>query len=142
MLQNLPIHDLFVREIPAREEQGLTRWLALRDADHLLRRFGQAEVLRLSPESIPALRCRAVADEVWCLLEGQIACRWRDTRNDSPSKDAVYSTTFDRPALMLVPFGVAFGCRALTEGCLLLRISTHADGEHEGDRTLPWEADA
>jgi hypothetical protein len=43
------------------------------------------------------------------------------------------------PTIVLAPFGVAFGARALDSPALLLRLATHDDHEHEGDQALPWE---
>lgn len=139
MPEVFPIHDLFIRRIPTIEEPNATRLLALRDTDHLLRRFGQAEVVHTLPGSKARLRSREVADEVWALIEGQVEFVWHDLRQDSPTYDRWHRLTCDKPTLVLVPFGVAFGYRALAGSASLLRLTTHSDGEHDGDQELNWE---
>jgi hypothetical protein len=137
--ESLPIHDLFIRPITANRAESETRWEALKYEDHLLRRFGMAEVLRIEADLQPYLRVRSVADEVWALIEGRVEFRWHDLRTDSPTHDEECRRTCGDPTLVLAPFGVAFGFRPLGESALLLRFSTHVDGTHEGDQRLPWE---
>lgn len=139
MSEKLPIHDLFIREIPARLDGSETRWEALTDEQHLLRRFGMAEVVRVEADAQPYLRLRSVADEVWALIEGRVEFRWLDLRLDSPTNGAEHQLICEQATQVLAPFGVAFGFRPLEGPALLLRFATHADGFHEGDRRLPWE---
>ncbi|MGD8554039.1 MAG: hypothetical protein PVJ32_01265 [Anaerolineales bacterium] len=133
MSEALPIHDLFIRQIPAQDELGIRRWIALRDRDHLLRRFGQAEVVQVSPEALPDLQVRSVADEVWALIEGQAEFVWRDQRPESPTHDAEYRAKCTQPTLLLVPFGVAFGFQAIGGQALMLRLSSHSEGANDQD---------
>ena len=139
MPEVFPIHDLFIRRIPTIEEPNATRLLALRDTDHLLRRFGQAEVVRAKPESEIRLRSREVADEVWALIEGKVEFVWHDRRQDSPTYDRWHHLICDKPTLVLVPFGVAFGYRVLVGSASMLRLTTHPDGEHDGDQEFNLE---
>jgi dTDP-4-dehydrorhamnose 3,5-epimerase-like enzyme len=134
-----PIHDLFIRELTVEETDGLTKFHVLCDEDHLLRRFGEVLVIRKSPGRSETLCLREVADEVWTLIEGQVEFAWHDLRQDSPSQGHWHHLHAETPTLVLAPFGVAFGCRALEEPALLIRLSTHAEGEHSGDREMPWE---
>ena len=140
MSTQYPIQDLFVKTLAASQADGLTRWLALSDQDHLLRRFGLAEVVRVPAGADTGLRLREVADEVWALIEGQVEFVWRDVRSASPTHDHRHRLTCSQPTLVLVPFGVAFGVRSLNSAALLLRLATHVDGAHQGDRSMPWEA--
>jgi hypothetical protein len=144
MSDAFPIHDLFIRPLAQVEEPGITRWPALADSDSLLRRFGQAEVVRVSPDRAADLRLRRVADEVWALIEGTVEFAWLDLRPGSPSTGFRHQVTCARPTLVLAPFGVAFGMRALAGPALLLRLATHAESDpaSQGDLTLPWEATA
>jgi dTDP-4-dehydrorhamnose 3,5-epimerase-like enzyme len=135
-----PIHDLFIQSIPAEQDGNLTRWLAIRDRDHLLRRFGMAEVVRVEPNTRSTLRIRSVADEVWILIEGKVNFFWLDQREGSPTLNHQHHLIPDQPTLVLVPFGVAFGYSTMDAPALLLRIATHADGEHEGDYEIAWES--
>ncbi len=144
MSESFPIHDLFIRPLTHVEEPGVSRWTALRDTDHLLRRFGQAEAVRISPDRPADLRLRPVADEVWALLEGEAEFAWLDLRPGSPSRGVRHQMSCAEPTLVLAPFGVAFGVRAIGGPALLLRLATHASGDpaSEDDRSLPWEGTA
>jgi len=135
----LPIHDLFIRRIPAERDGSEQRWIALQDGDHLLRRFGLAEVVRVEADLQPAMRLREAADEVWALIEGKVEFRWHDHRSDSPTSGVEHRIVCDTSTLVLSPFGVAFGFRPLGGPALLLRLATHAEGSHDGDRRLSWE---
>ena len=139
MSETLPIHDLLIRRISSKQDALATRWVAIQDGDHLLRRFGLAEVVRAEPDRQPFLQLRSSADEVWTLIEGQVEFRWLDLRAGSPTQDQEHRFICDNPTLVLAPFGVAFGVRPLEGSALLLRLATHADGTHEGDRRLAWE---
>jgi hypothetical protein len=138
---NYPIHDLYIRPLETASEPGLRRWLALCESDQLLRRFGEAEIIRLEPGASPGITLRMVADEAWALLDGAIEAFWQDRRPRSPSRGAHLRQRFERPVLLLAPFGVAFGVRALQNGALLARFATYMrrDPECGEDLALPWE---
>ena len=140
MRDALPIHDLFIRRITAERNGSELRWVALQDGDHLLRRFGLAEVVRVEADFQPALRLRGAADEVWALIEGKVEFRWHDLRSDSPTNGVEHNIVCDTSTLVLAPFGVAFGYRPLDGPALLLRLATHAEGTHDDDRRLSWES--
>ena len=142
MTETKPIHDLYIRELTLEETNGLTKFHVLRDDDHLLRRFGQVQAIRKLPGRSETLCLREVADDVWALIEGEVEFAWHDLRQDSPSQDHWHHLRTKTPTLVLAPFGVAFGCRALEDPTLLIRLSTHAEGEHSGDREIPWEFEA
>jgi dTDP-4-dehydrorhamnose 3,5-epimerase len=134
-----PIHDLYIEQLTLNHDHGLTSWVPLRDDDHLLRRFGQVEVMQMDPAAPPRCQLRAIADEAWALLSGSAEFRWRDFRAVSPTEGRRFSLQLREPTVVLVPFGVGFGVQALQQGVLLVRISTHEDGTHPGDRILTWE---
>lgn len=138
-IKPLPIHDLYIRSISSKRDGPETRWEALKHEDHLLRRFGFSEVLRVEVDAQPYLSVRSVADEVWALIEGRVEFRWRDLRPDSPTNGAEHRLICEQPTQVLAPFGVAFGLRPLDESALLVRFATHADGLHNGDRRIAWE---
>ena len=142
MSEALPIHDLFIRRISSKRDASLTRWVAMQDDDHILRRFGLAEVVRAEPGMQLSLQLRSAADDVWALIEGQVEFRWLDLRAYSPTHGAEHRITCDEPTLVLAPFGVAFGFRPLEESALLLRLATHVEGTHDGDQRFPWENSA
>jgi mannose-6-phosphate isomerase-like protein (cupin superfamily) len=137
--KDVPIHDLYTREIAVEKDDADQHWTALQDSDHLLRRFGLAEVVRACSETKPSMNLRIVADEVWALIEGRVEFAWHDLRTESPTYGNQHRFICERPTLVLAPFGVAFGFRSLDETALLLRLATHPENTHEGDRRLPWE---
>jgi dTDP-4-dehydrorhamnose 3,5-epimerase-like enzyme len=98
-----------------------------------------AEVVRVEADMQPYLRLRSIADEVWVLIEGRVEFRWFDMRSDSPTNGAEHHFICEKATQVLAPFGVAFGYRPLDGPALLLRLATHADGLHDGDRRLAWE---
>jgi dTDP-4-dehydrorhamnose 3,5-epimerase len=141
MLHAFAIHDLYARALmPMASEMGESLRL-LRFEDHLLRRFGLAELVRLAPDHPVDLRMRVVADEVWILIEGQAEFAWHDLRPGSPTEDRKDRLMCLGPTLVLAPFGVAFGYRAVGERASLIRLATHAETETENIRVLPWEDD-
>lgn len=137
--ENRRIHDVFVKSIERVESDGTVRWPIIRYQDHLLRRFGQADVVRALPGEIGRLRLRQVADEVWALIDGRVEFVWVDLREGSPTRGERDRLRCMEPTLVLAPFGVAFGYQALEAPALLLRLATHADGQHPADRFLDWE---
>jgi hypothetical protein len=134
-----PIHDLYVSELKPIELDGQIRMPILSFKDHLLRRFEFAESILLNPKYQTDMKVRAVADEIWISLRGKARFTWLDLRSYSPSYEARYEIQVENPTRVLAPFGVAFGIQTLDEPVHLIRFSTHPEGEHEGDRVIPWE---
>ncbi len=139
MTNDYPIHDLFIGKLKAIEEGGEVRIPILSFNDHLLRRFGFVDSVRLEPGYQSGLNVREVADEIWACLSGKVLFHWLDLREGSPSFNRCHELLLQEPTLALVPFGVAFGIRTFDEPAYLIRLSTHLEGDHEGDRSLPWE---
>jgi hypothetical protein len=103
--------------------------------DHLLRRFGREEIIRLQPgEAFRILRGRA--DEVWILVDGSADLDLEDTRAVSPTSGERRSIKIVGPTRLLLPFGVRMDLRAVSP-TLLLRIMTHSETE---DRPSPEAA--
>jgi dTDP-4-dehydrorhamnose 3,5-epimerase-like enzyme len=131
---HLNIHDGRVEAFePAWEPEG-ARWTVLRSHDSWLRRFGQADVVRLDGGTSRGFRVRRRADEVWALLEGQATFRWVDLREGSPSRGMRDEFAADSPVLVLAQFGVAFSVEG--RKALLLRLCTHSDDE-DPPETVP-----
>jgi hypothetical protein len=139
MTNKYPIHDLFISELEPIEMDGQIRMPILSFQDHLLRRFEFAESILLDTKVQTDLKIRAVADEIWISLSGKVQFTWLDMRNYSPSYGSRYEIQSDKPMRVLAPFGVAFGIQTFDEPVHLIRFSTHPEGEHEGDRVIPWE---
>jgi dTDP-4-dehydrorhamnose 3,5-epimerase-like enzyme len=139
MSDGFTIHDLYSRPVSLRTDERGEHWTLLRFEDHLLRRFGLAELIRSDPAAPSELRMRPVADEIWILLEGQAEFAWHDLRPGSPTLARTDRLTCSEPTLVLVPFGVAFGYRPIDGRATFLRLATHAETTDEGARTLPWE---
>jgi mannose-6-phosphate isomerase-like protein (cupin superfamily) len=114
------IHDVVVSQL--HPEDG--RILALRRDDHLLRRFGAAEILRLNPgQTFGSLR--KTADEIWAVLEGEADVRLEDQRPDSPTIGTSDSFRAVPDTRILVPFGVRAELRPVGSSLVLLRLMTH-----------------
>lgn len=141
MTPHVTIHDLYIRELSATDEAGIGRVAILADHDHLLRRFGLCELVTLPVGQTTGLRVRAVADEVWALLEGTVDLAWHDLRSGSPTHGRWMRLTCSQPTLMLVPFGVAFGARGLAERSSMLRLATHAEADPD-DAAQAWDEGA
>ena len=124
-----PIHDLYTRPLRRKQDSEGSKLLVLRYSDHLLRRFGLAEVVFLESGQVRHSSLREVADEVWALVEGNVRFSWVDQRSSSPTSGAIYDLDCDRPTLVLVPFGVRFEVRAVDGPAQLLRLATHESEE-------------
>lgn len=116
------------------------RLILLKDEDHLLRRFGQAEVRQVSEQDGEFFTIRAIADEIWALLDGNANVILIDKRAKSPTEDQALKLRFDEEKLkgVLIPAGVAYAIFA-DEAARLMRICTHADGTHDEDQILAAE---
>jgi hypothetical protein len=126
------IHDAFTKQIEPQRSGSEQRWTLLRYDDHILRRFGLAELIRSERSDFGEIRVREVADEVWVNLEGPAEFHLRDLRESSPTHGTDQIIRCDHPTLCLVPFGVGFAFRVIGEGCLFARLATHADDEQVG----------
>jgi hypothetical protein len=133
MKGSMAIHDLVIRPISIIDETGTIRWPVLRFSDHLLRRFGQVELVRLLPGTEMEKSVRWIADEVWTLIEGEVEVNMLDMRTDSPSFNSEDHLSFGQPTTVFVPFGVAIRLRTTDQPATLLRIATHEDGELQDD---------
>jgi dTDP-4-dehydrorhamnose 3,5-epimerase len=135
MASEFLIHDVHL--LPLKSDGN--RLVVLRDDDHLLRRFGQAEVRLLAAGSRTDFVIRAEADEVWAPLEGRAEFTLVDTRPGSPSENQSVIVVADAqtPQALLIPFGVAYSIVA-ESGARLLRIATHEDGAHPEDQLRPY----
>ena len=130
------IHDLVALRLSSEPVgEGIERTAVLRIGDHLLRRFGQADVVRLQAGATVVLPPRAIADEVWVLVDGRVGFEWQDLRESSPTAGATVNLESRRPIALLVPFGVSFRARA-ESASVLLRLVTHADEEAPSDALL------
>jgi hypothetical protein len=134
MQTEYPIHDMYIRELSYREHGDLTRLPLLQYDDHLLRRFGYAEFIRAEPGIATDTPPRQVADEVWALVEGRVKFTWKDTRDHSPTCNIEHEIMSDKPVLLLIPFGVAFGYEVHGDiTALLIRFATHTPAGSQTD---------
>jgi hypothetical protein len=104
------------------------RLVAVGENDHILRRFGQVDVVRLAPEYKYINHRVGSADEIWVLIEGQAKLVLSDLRDESPTKGIAQeiSLTSENPQAVLIPFGTRAKITSL-DGAALLRITSHAD---------------
>jgi hypothetical protein len=96
--------------------------------DHLLRRFGRAELVRLSRNGEFEVR-RKVADEIWVLVEGTADFHLDDGRAESPTQGTRETHHLASPTRLLVPFGVGLRVVARSTSAVFLRIMTHSEVE-------------
>lgn len=109
-------------------------FVLLREADHLLRRFGQLELLELAAGERVDLGLRAEADRFVYVIDGRCNVDLVDLRAASPTHGAHTVVALDAadPHGVLVPFGVA--CTLHAEGkTRLVLLSTHSE-THADDR--------
>jgi hypothetical protein len=131
------IHDLVLLKLTGEDlTQGVGRVVALQLQDHLLRRFGQADLVRLSHGSELSRSPLEAADEVWVLVDGSVSLTWKDERTSSPTSGASATMAATEPVAVLVPFGVSFRIHAGTAS-ILLRLATHSDVEIQGGPPAP-----
>jgi hypothetical protein len=115
----------------------LNNKLTLLDEDsHLLRRFGQLDVLDLSADSETEFEVRAEADRFIFPIAGSLRARLIDLRQGSPSEGTrtEIELTAQNPSGLLSPFGVALSLRAETDARVII-LSTHGRA-HSEDRIL------
>ncbi len=124
---DLPIHDLYVKPLHGVQRDREQVLPLLHYSDHLLRRFGLAELVSLPSGSSRSPNVQEVADELWALIGGHAQFEWEDQRSDSPTHGARYRLSCDQPTLVLVPFGVAFSVQAFDGVATLVRMATEED---------------
>ncbi|MBN2502160.1 MAG: hypothetical protein JXB38_15355 [Anaerolineales bacterium] len=136
MGSELPFSD--VQILALEWEDG--RLVLLRDDDHMLRRFGQVELRTFEDTCITPFVQRAVADEIWVPVNGKTGLHLIDRRGASPDKDRYLHIVLDaaEPCALLIPFGVAYAIENELDATLM-RLSTHADGKHLEDDTIPFD---
>jgi hypothetical protein len=127
------IHDLYIRRLSEEESGTTSRLPLLRFEDHLLRRVGSAELVKIRSDHPVLLQVRSVADEVWVNIRGQVKFIWLDMRSISPTSGQEYSIECTEPTLVLAPFGVAFGYQCLEDEAWLVRIATHSETEVDSE---------
>jgi hypothetical protein len=116
-----------------------TRWTLLREKDHLLRRFGQLDLLDLTAAQETDFELRAEADCFLFAINGRAEARLLDLRPNSPSLGSRVTVVLDTedPQGLLLPFGVACALYAVTDARLII-LSTHSD-VHSEDRKATAE---
>ncbi len=125
MRPELPIADCVI--LPLEVAEGTLT--LLRDDQHLLRRFGAAELVRTAGVDY---RLRQTADELVAVTRGAAQLRLADTRAASPSFGARVELVFnsEQPELVVIPFGVAYAWQAVGE-CEFMRFMTQPVGADE-----------
>jgi len=131
MLSEYPIADMHV--FPLIREAGRLR--LLRESDHLLRRFGQLELMDLSAGEQTEFTLRAEADRFLFPINGSLEATLLDLRESSPSKNVSTEIKLNdvNPKGLLVPFGVACFL-ATTATARVIILSTHSES-HPEDRS-------
>jgi len=127
------IHDGLVAPLSTILRGGVEVLPLVAFQDHLLRRFGRAEIVRLR-EGAEFTVLREVADEVWVLVGGSAEFQLDDRRPGSPTRGSRQIIQAGEPARVLVPFGVHARILSRSQATLLVRFMTHSESE---DRPLP-----
>jgi hypothetical protein len=125
-----PIADMHI--FPLARAAG--RLPLLRNSDHLLRRFGQLDLLELAAGQRLDLPVRGEADCFLFPVSGTVEAALMDLRPSSPSHGAraAVALNVDEPKGLLVPFGVACSLQAASQA-VLIQLSTHSEA-HSADR--------
>ena len=133
------ISDLLIKPLPSQTIEGGNLIPLLKFGDHLLRRFGRMDWIHLQPEASIQPFLRQEADEIWIVIRGEIEAHWHDQRPNSPSLGVREERLVDTNSLMLLPFGIAFGCRTGPAECKLLRVMTHDPDSTDDTLSVSWE---
>ena len=134
-LSKFPIADMHVFPL----DRAAGRLTLLRNNDHLLRRFGQLDLLDLAAGDRQAFTLRGEADRFLFAIGGQVTVVLQDLRETSPTRGARAGVALkaDQPQGLLVPFGVA--CSLTAESpARIIQLSTHSE-THPLDRTVSAE---
>ena len=105
---------------------GKDKNLAIRESDHVLRRFGELEIFSLEKKPPGPCVIRHEADENFAVLSGELELKMVDLRENSPTFNEIMVVQIneqDSEAYLIV-FGVAFSIKSNT-GAKVLRLSTH-----------------
>ncbi len=131
MKPEYPIADMLV--FPLKRDLGCL--VLMREADHLLRRFGQLELLDLNEGEQTEFTSRAEADRFLFPIRGSATALLIDLREHSPSKGKRAEIRLEAIDLhgLLVPFGVACSLDAKSAAQLVI-LSTHSTS-HPEDRS-------
>jgi len=134
-MKKYPISDMHVFDL-SQAGESLT---LLREKDHLLRRFGQLDLLELSPNEKTDFILRAEADCFLFSINGAVAVTMVDLRSTSPTHGGRANISLDiaKPQGLLVPFGVACSLEARGAARLIV-LSTHSES-HPEDRNLTYD---
>ena len=107
----------------------------LSEEDHLLRRFGQLDLVKLEPGLTLTTHRVNGSDEIWTLISGEAELMLTDQREESPTNQQTHQVSLNekQPQVLLIPFGVEVEISSHAGG-LLLRVSSHADYLSPADR--------
>ncbi len=131
-----PISDMHV--FPLDRADGRLR--LLRENDHLLRRFGQLELIDLAAGGQGEFEICAEADRFFFPVGGRARAHLLDLREGSPSHGVHTTVLLDEaePSGVLIPFGVACGLYAELDSRLII-LSTHSEAHAEDRRATADE---
>ena len=126
MINRKSISGLTVFQI----EELNNRQILLGDYHHLLRRFGQLELVTINQKQHIEYRQRRMADEIIFIDRGQVSIHLVDVRAASPTFGVEITMLLDEDSLggILVPFGLAYSLSS-KDGAKLICLSTHNDDD-------------
>ena len=118
-----PISDVYLFDLG----QSEGRLTLLSEHQHLLRRFGQLELVDIAPGQGMEAPALVETDRFCFVLDGAVVAHLEDQRGQSPSQGASMDVALDasQPRGLLMPFGVSANIHS-EAGARLLMLSTHA----------------
>ena len=122
MMETIP--DVYIFQVP--RDVGQVRVVS--EHDHVLRRFGQVDLIKLTAGEKQKQAARPEADQIFSVIQGNVTLELQDDRQESPSAgiQQVISLSAADPVSILIPFGVVCEIECEREA-LLARVTTHAD---------------
>lgn len=120
---------------PVRKDEG--KRVLLSEEDHILRRFGQVDLLNSVDLDSEQFTLRYAADEFWVCVNSTAEFSFVDLRAKSPTEGITDKVSMESSSNegVLIPFGVAYAIEP-GEDAQLIRFTTHADGTHGEDRKI------
>jgi hypothetical protein len=118
-----PISDVYLFDLG----QSEGRLTLLSEHQHLLRRFGQLELVDIAPGQRIEAPAPAETDRFCFVLDGVVVAHLEDQRGQSPSQGASMDVALEasQPRGLLMPFGVGASIHS-EAGARLLMLSTYA----------------
>lgn len=106
--------------------------ILISDSDHLLRRFGQLDLIHLNKDQKYEYRQRKIADEIIFVDQGNLKLEVLDLRSASPSTGVRLTVNIQESSMdaILIPFGVAYSL-STPNSARVIRLATHNEKDDQ-----------